>query len=134
MGYRPNRNIPPWARYVGDMLAMAAEVRFACVRCRGVYNVDLRAVVAVKGARFTLIDRQPVCKLSRCGGTGFFVAASDRDGYLWPLLNEPPPGLWTPGLRPRDFEPPTDPPPTSTTGQVRQWHEARGDRPLRLVR
>ena len=134
MGYRPNRNLPRWARHVGDMLAMRAEVRFACTRCRGVYNVDMRAIVAVKGQGFSLIECKPTCKLSRCGGAGFFVAAADRDGFLYPLMHDVPPGLWPPGLRPRDFEPPKDPPPLPAGGQVRAWHEARGDRPLRLVK
>ena len=134
MGYRPARHLAPWTRNIGTMAEIAAEVRYACVRCQGVYNVDLASLLRLKGPKFELIDRQPPCKLSRCGGHGFFVAAVDRNSFFITLLHEPPPGLWPPGLRPRDFEPPHDPPPRPAAGRAHGWHERSGDRALRLVK
>jgi hypothetical protein len=112
---------------------MKAEARYACPACGHVFNVDLPALLALKGFKFTLIDRRPTCKISRCGGRGFFLAAADRGSYLVPLLSEVPPGLWRIGLRPMDFEPPSSPAPPGGSIAYPDWREVFGGSPLRIV-
>ncbi len=73
-------------------------------------------VERMKGRAFSLINSRVRCKVVRCGGQGFFVAASGRDGLLYPLVNKDRLYLWTIGPRPRDFEPPEQPSPIPPGG------------------
>lgn len=135
MSYRdPRRRHPTWSHSVGAMIAAKAEARFACTTCRQVFDVELKLIARVKGRGFSLIDSWASCKLSRCGGQGFFIAAATRNCRLFPLVNEDHLHLWVVGPRPRDFEPPDQPSPIPPGGmRARPWHEAYGDTPLRLV-
>ena len=136
MSYRdPRRHHPSWTHSIGAMLAKKAEARFACTTCRQVFDVELRVIERMRGRGYSLIDAWANCKLARCGGKGFFLAADNRESRLFPLLNQDQMHLWPMGPRACDFEPPEQPSPIPPGGlrARRPWHEAYGDTPLRLV-
>lgn len=130
----PRRRLPAWSHSVAAMRTAKAEVRFAYPTCRQVFDVDLALVERVRGRGFSLVEEWARCKVSRCGGRGFFIAASGRQSPFLPMLGQAWRHVWTVGPRPCDFEPPELPGPTPPGGQrARPWHEAYGDTPLRLV-
>lgn len=102
---------PVFYRTVGAMLDQGVIVRAGCARCDSIFDVDLRAIVARRGRDYSLIDREITCKLSKCRGQGFFLAAARMDTQLLTLLNADvdPLLIERKGLRPIDLEPP-DPP------------------------
>ncbi|HEV2865832.1 MAG TPA: hypothetical protein VGX37_04905 [Allosphingosinicella sp.] len=102
---------PHWARTLGAMIDAGAAARFACPRCRRVYDVDLEALASVKGRAWSLIDRRGRCKASTCRALGWFTAAqaSDRP-FLWLAAKQQMP-RWLAGTTPADHSPPPEPPP-----------------------
>jgi hypothetical protein len=102
---------PAFYRTVGAMLDHGTIVRAGCARCDTVFDVDLRAIIARRGRDYSLIDKEITCKVSKCRGTGFFLAAARMDTALITLLNAhvDPLLIERKGLRPIDFEPPEPP-------------------------
>ena len=142
---------PLWARSVGAMMASGATVRFACLGCRRLFDVDLEALAILRGAGWALIGRRARCKASKCRARGLFVAAAvdpERgDARFSPFvaLHESM-GLpsWLAGTCPAEHEPPPAPPsppegggpPPSPRGiDPDRWAAARTDgERKRLVR
>lgn len=97
---------PVWVRSLGAMAEAGAIVRFACPRCERVYDVDLDALISLRGRAWSLVDRRARCKASRCRASGCFVAAQTRDQrFLWLHGRDATPAFVT-NSRPRDHEPP----------------------------
>lgn len=97
------------------MIDRGAIVRFACMKCRTVLDVDLHAVALVRGRSVSLLGATAQCKISTCRGHGHFVYSSgSREAFL--MLVDAPETVtpsWLRGLRPCDVEAPDDPPPRS---------------------
>jgi hypothetical protein len=93
------------------MIEEAAQVRFACPKCRRVYDVDLEALATVKGRAWSLIDRRARCKASTCRASGWFAAAPSRDEPFLLLSAAERMPRWLAGTAPADHEPPAPPPP-----------------------
>jgi hypothetical protein len=120
-------HLPRWSLSVGGLLRAKAEVRFACERCRTLFDVDLKALAQLRGCEACLVNVEARCKVSACRGRGFFLAAPSRDDALFPLVTARPFASWTAGPTPRDFEPaPVRPIPPGHGGP-------RGGPALRLV-
>jgi len=105
---------PHWARTVEKMIAQSAVVRAGCVKCRTFFDVDLPATARVRGGDFSLIDRTSQCKISKCRGTAYFVAARSMCDPIMTLVNCSMNPLQIEGVTPLDLEPSADddPPPT----------------------
>lgn len=102
---------PRWVETVGDMIEAKTIVRAACVKCRNFFDVDLAAILAIRGARYSLIDKRPRCKISTCRGKCFFLAAASSTSPLRPLVTDATRLLAMFGMRSiEDVEPPPDPP------------------------
>lgn len=102
---------PAWTRNLAAMIEAAAVVRFACPKCERLYDVDLEALIMLRGRAWGLIDRRARCKASKCRTSGRFVAAAAADQpFLWLSTSERMPH-WLIGARPHDHEPQEDPPP-----------------------
>ncbi len=135
----PARIWPVWARSVGAMIEAGVAVRFACLRCKRLYDVDMEALAMLRGRAWSLIDRRGRCKASKCRASGRFVAAGGRDQpFILLMSNEAMPG-WLVGARPSDHEPPPSggpPRPPAPPGvDPARWAEARDERERkRLVR
>jgi hypothetical protein len=142
---------PHWAYTIGAMRASGAVVRFACLGCRRLFDVDLEALLILRGADWGLIGRRARCKASKCRARGLFVAAPvDRergDARFSPflLLHESAAmPNWLAGTCPADHEPPPGPttppegggPPPAPRGvDPVRWAAARSDAERkRLVR
>lgn len=97
---------PEFVTTVGGLIERAVIVRFVCLACRDVFDVDLQAVAAVRGKDYCLLDLHPTCKRSRCRGQGSFVMAEALDQPFIKLAHRPLPD-WLRGLRPCDIEGPT---------------------------
>jgi hypothetical protein len=109
---------PAWARTLGEMIEARAAVRFACLACRRLYDVDLEALATLRGRGWSLVGRRARCKASRCRASGRFVAAAGPDQpFIWLSGGEPMPA-WLVGARPTDHEPPPppEPPPPAPAG------------------
>lgn len=102
---------PHWLRSVGDMIDNCVIVRLGCPDCRTFFDVDLRALERARGRGVSLIDARPSCKVTRCRGSGFFVAARRMQDPLTLLLSGAALGGTIAGLRAADLEPPQDDPP-----------------------
>jgi hypothetical protein len=102
---------PHFFRTVGAMLDHGAVVRAGCARCGTIFDVDLHAIVARRGRDYSLIDKELTCKVTRCRGTSFFLAAARMESALITLLNVKVDPLQVEGrgLRPIDLEPPEPP-------------------------
>ena len=94
------------------MIEAGATVRFACERCRQLFDVDLRAIELIRGRGYSLMNRRAQCKLASCRGTGRFVARQD-DGERFLMLDDTIGIDATPGwvLRWQDRD--DDPPPAA---------------------
>jgi hypothetical protein len=110
-GEATGRIWPHWARSLGAMIEAAALARFACPKCRRVYDVDLEALATVKGRAWSLIDRRARCKASRCRATGWFAAAPSRDEPFLLLSGSERLPPWLAGTTPAEHEPPPPAPP-----------------------
>ena len=97
---------PIWARSLGAMIEAQVMVRFACDKCRRVYDVDLGSLAVLRGREWSLIGRSARCKASRCRKSGLFVAAINRETPFLCLGKEMP--SWLIGARPKDHEPSED--------------------------
>jgi hypothetical protein len=97
------------------MIQTGAVVRAGCAKCRTIFDVDLRAIEAVRGADFRLIDQTAACRITRCRGRCYFLAARSMDSEVMTLANA---SLLDPigvaGLRAADLEPPDSPPPVAS--------------------
>lgn len=134
---------PHWARSIGTMMAAGAAVRFACLGCRRLFDVDLPALAILRGAEWGLIGRRARCKASKCRARGLFVAAPHDpvrgNARFSPflLLHESAamPG-WLQGTCPADHEPPPSAPPPAPLGvDPHRWAAAGSDAERRrLVR
>lgn len=103
---------PVWARSLGAMIEGGVAVRFACPRCKRLYDVDLEALAMLRGRAWSLIDRRARCKASKCRAAGAFVAAAGQDQPFILLMGAEAMPDWLVGARPSDHEPPPPPPPT----------------------
>ncbi|WP_129792545.1 hypothetical protein [Sphingosinicella sp. CPCC 101087] len=93
------------------MLERGVIVRVGCARCDTFFDVDLAAIAAKRGPNFNLVDQEIKCKVSRCRGPSYFVAAESRDARLITLIDADvdPLSVNKRGLRPLDLEPPEPP-------------------------
>lgn len=98
---------PEFVTSVRGLIERAVIVRFACMQCREIFDVDLQAVVTVRGPAYSLMDRSSTCRRSRCRGQGFFVMATAIDAPFAMLAYRAMPS-WLRGIRPCDVEPPLD--------------------------
>jgi hypothetical protein len=97
---------PVWVRSLGAMWEAGAIVRFACPRCERVYDVDLEALISLRGRTWSLVDRRARCKASKCRASGAFVAAQTPDQrFIWLHGRDMIPAFVA-HSRPRDHEPP----------------------------
>ncbi|MBZ6379082.1 MULTISPECIES: hypothetical protein [Pacificimonas] len=107
----PNRLLPGWAHYAGTAIDEGGIVLLYCPRCGHIFRVSLELMVHVRGRQFLLLNKRPLCRIAKCGGRGFYVAAPRPENRLVPVLQDLPDD-WIMGPRPLDFEPgPPDPPP-----------------------
>jgi hypothetical protein len=99
---------PRWARTVGEMIRHSAIVRVHCLGCDTFFDVDLPAIARTRGANHSLVDATTGCKITRCRGRGYFVAAPVMDGRFLLLVNPSMDALRArlEALRPIDIEPP----------------------------
>lgn len=104
---------PHWARTVGGMIRQGAIVRVGCVKCRTFFDVDLMAIGRNRGEEYSLIDQTTQCKISKCRGTGYFIAARSMLDPIMTLVRASMNPLCLNGVRPIDLEPksPEEPPP-----------------------
>ena len=98
---------PEFVGSVGGLIDRGVIVRFACLECREIFDVDLQAVAAVRGRTYSLLDRRSTCKRSRCRGQGCFIMAEAIDAPFVKLAHRPIPA-WLRDLRPCDIEGPPD--------------------------
>jgi hypothetical protein len=93
------------------MIEHGSIVRFACLDCRTIFDVDLPAIARLSGASTSLFGAVARCKSSRCRGHGHFLFAPDLDSPFILLVTDP--DRWTPswlqGLTPMDVDAPDDP-------------------------
>jgi hypothetical protein len=109
------------------MIDAGVIVRFACMTCRTIFDVDLVAVAVVRGRGFSLIGANAKCKISRCRGDGSFIA-SIRSDHTFLLLKDRPEvhmPKWLIGLRPVDIDPPPDPHPPGQD-DIWAWRRRHG--------
>jgi len=129
---------PVWARTLAEMIACRAEVRFACPRCRRLYDVDLNALAMLRGRGWSLVGRRARCKASKCRASGRFVASAGRDQPFILLMPEETMPGWLAGTRPCDHEPPGAGPPSPPAPlgvDPGRWAGARDEKERkRLVR
>lgn len=94
-------------------MAQSAVVRAGCVKCGTFFDVDLLATARVRGNDYSLIDRVSQCKITRCRGTVYFIAARSMRDPLMTLVNASMNPLRLEGVVPADLEPSADddPPP-----------------------
>ncbi|MBZ6378420.1 hypothetical protein B5C34_12965 [Pacificimonas flava] len=100
----PNRLLPPEAHYVGEAIEAGGILLVHCPRCHQVFRTSAALIRRVKGPRYVLLDKRPLCRVARCGGRGFYLYAATPESPLVPVLSEPTP-LWRPGPCPADFRP-----------------------------
>ena len=106
---------PLWARTVGGMIGRGAAVRAHCRQCENFFDVDLVAIRRARGEHHSLIDGSTDCRLTRCRGRMYFVAAASMTDRFLLLVNatmvqrEP-----LEALRPIDIEPQDGPPPSES--------------------
>jgi hypothetical protein len=98
---------PEYVSSVGGLIAQHVIVRFACLSCREIFDVDLQAVAAVRGRAYSLLDRRSTCRRSSCRGTGCFIMAEGIDKPFVKLAHRPMPA-WLRNLRPCDVDAPPD--------------------------
>lgn len=94
------------------MIDAGVIVRVGCASCSTFFDVDLRAIEQRRGRAFSLIDGETSCKVTRCRGRNFFVAATSMNAVLVTLVNSASDPLQINGRRAIDLEPPDDPPPS----------------------
>jgi len=93
------------------MIKAGVVVRVGCVRCATVFDVDLKAIERARGASATLIGVSPICKVTRCRGQSFFLAATSLQAPLVTLIEPDVNPLGLDGTLPIDLEPPGSPGP-----------------------
>lgn len=122
MGRSRRRIWPFFFKTVGAMFDHGVIVRVGCVRCGTIFDVDLRAIALRRGRDYCLIDREVTCKVTKCRGTGFFLAACSMTTPLLTLLNAhvDPLSIERNGLRPIDIEPPEPPDRERSAARVRR--------------
>jgi hypothetical protein len=127
---------PHWTRSIGAMLAGGAAVRFACLGCRRVFDVDLEALAVLRGAEWSLIGRRARCKASKCRAKGLFVAAPGRHDPFVILSEAAAMPSWLAGSTPADHEPPPPHHPPAPPGVDKEkWYRTTSDgERRRLVR
>ncbi len=128
---------PEWTRSVAAMWEAHAFVRFACPACMKLYDVDLEALILLKGRQWSLIDRRGKCKWVGCRRRGPFVAAPGRDAHYTLLSTTETLPRWLTGMRPGDDEPPPPPPPTPPCPKgvdATRWAYANESERKRMVR
>ena len=103
---------PVWSRTLGEMIEEQAVVRFACPACKRLYDVDMEALVTLRGRAWSLLDRRARCKASTCRASGRFVAAAGATQPFILLSGGERMPDWLVGARPSDHDPPPPPPPT----------------------
>jgi hypothetical protein len=91
------------------MIEKGVVVRVGCARCRTFFDVDLIGIARARGPDYCLIDRTTQCKVTRCRGRGYFIAASSMVEPIITLTNASMDPFGLNGLRPIDLEP-SDPP------------------------
>jgi hypothetical protein len=82
--------IPKWTEDVGEMKAAGVELWENCDTCRHTVRLDLDALIAAFGPRFSLWNRQPRCHHPGCGGRLWF-RAQPRNAFHKILLDAPAP-------------------------------------------
>ena len=103
---------PFWVRSVGAMVENGIVARVGCVKCGTFFDVDLAAVRAARGKDYSLIDRTMQCKITRCRGRAYFIAARSMFEPLMTLTNASMDPFKLNGRLPIDLEPPDTDPPT----------------------
>ncbi|HEX8583076.1 MAG TPA: hypothetical protein VF680_01535 [Allosphingosinicella sp.] len=96
------------------MIRRGAVVRVACLGCETFFDVDLPAVARRRGENESLVDATVDCKITRCRGRGYFLAARSMDENFLLLVNPSMEALRArfETIRPVDIEPPDSPRPT----------------------
>jgi hypothetical protein len=104
------------------MIKRGAAVRVHCRQCEEFFDVDLVAVRRARGPDHSLIDASTDCRISRCRGRAYFLAAPSMEETFLLLVNA---DMVQRGrlesLRPLDVEPPTSdepPPPPAQSAAV----------------
>lgn len=111
------RILPFWCRTVGSAIDNGVVVRVACDSCHSVFDVDLRAIAAARGRAHSLVDARPLCKLTACRGSAYFLAARSMAEPFLTLISRDEDPLCIRGRRPIDFEPPDGAPPAGETAR-----------------
>jgi hypothetical protein len=96
------------------MIRRGAAVRAHCRQCEEFFDVDLVAVRGARGSAHSLIDGSTDCRISRCRGRAYFLAAPSMEATFLLLVNaDMVQRARLESLRPIDVEPPTsdEPPP-----------------------
>ena len=124
---------PAWTRTLGAMIEAEAIVRFACLACKRLYDVDVESLAVLRGRQWSLIGRNARCKASKCRAKGLFVAATGRDTTFIGLGGGELP-KWLVAARPSEHEPPEGgppdpdrPPPCPKGVDAIWWSRARTD-------
>lgn len=120
---------PVWARTVGAMIRAGTVVRFGCVKCRNIFDVDLVAIAAKSGDGASLINASTICRLTSCRGRGYFVAAKSLEAPLLTLVTvsmlDP---LGVDGRPAIELEPPNPPAPPPPIDRDEKAAAAASDR------
>ncbi len=102
------------------MLAAGVVVRVGCAKCSTVFDVDLKAVERTRGGHASLINARPACKVTRCRGEAYFLAAFDMDKPLQTLVEPDTNPLGLDGQLPCDLEPENPPPRPASAAKLRR--------------
>ncbi|MEE4350912.1 MAG: hypothetical protein V2J26_11850 [Pacificimonas sp.] len=100
----PNSYLSYDAHYIGDAIRAGGTLMYYCPRCGHVFRVSMQLINLVKGSRYVLLDKRPLCRIARCGGRGHYLYAVNRQSPLVAVTFEPQP-YWRKGPCPDDFLP-----------------------------
>ncbi|MGE5563103.1 MAG: hypothetical protein ACM3ZV_07305 [Bacillota bacterium] len=101
---------PFWCTSIGGAIRQGAVIRAVCSECGTIFDVDLIALRDRRGPGFSLIDQHTQCRISRCRGNAFFIAAGGMYQPYQILTTSADASHSVAGRRPIDLEPPSDPP------------------------
>jgi hypothetical protein len=104
---------PHWCRTIEGAIRHGAVLRAVCGQCGTIFDLDLHAIERRRGPQFSLIDEHTQCRISKCRGRAYFLAASGMFQPYVLLMTAGDPADLPVGMRPIDLEPLPDPPPAA---------------------
>ena len=92
-GNRPNGNAYTeldWIATLGGMVHRGTKVRATCRKCSVCMDVDLVPMLSKLGAKATLLNRHPPCRVVGCDGSVIFTASPGGATPFYPCIKRAP--------------------------------------------